>query len=122
MMREIFLTKRSVFLGLLVFGVLLGAARAQTETVLYSFCTHGGNRCTDGAIPFAGVVFDQAGNMYGTTSQGGVHGRGVVFKLTPKGEETVLYNFCAQSHCADGEYPAGGLILDQKANLYGVAG
>jgi uncharacterized repeat protein (TIGR03803 family) len=122
MMREIPLTKRSVLLGILVFGVLLGAAWAQTESVLYSFCAQGGNRCTDGAIPFAGVVFDQAGNMYGTTEEGGAHGRGVVFKLTPKGEETVLYNFCAQSHCTDGEYPAGGLILDQKGDLYGVAG
>jgi uncharacterized repeat protein (TIGR03803 family) len=122
MMREIPLTKRSVLLGLLVFGVLLGAAWAQTETVLYSFCAQGGNRCTDGAIPFAGVVFDLAGNVYGTTSLGGAHGRGVVFKLTPKGKETVLYNFCSQSHCADGEYPAADLVLDQKGNLYGVTG
>jgi uncharacterized repeat protein (TIGR03803 family) len=120
MMRTISLTKRSVVLGLLVFGVLLGAAWAQTETVLYSFCAQGGNSCTDGDQPVAGVVFDQAGNVYGTTQYGGAHGRGVVFKLTPKGKETVLYNFCAQSECTDGEYPYADLVFDQKGNLYGT--
>ena len=122
MMRETPVTRRSALLGLLVFGVLLGSAWAQTETVLYSFCAQGGNRCTDGANPFAGVVFDQAGNLYGTTANGGAHGRGVVFKLTPKGKETVLYNFCAHSHCTDGQYPAAGLVFDQKGNLYGTTG
>ncbi len=121
-MRKIPLTKRSALLGPLVLGGLLGVAWAQTETVLYSFCAQGGSKCTDGAIPFAGVVFDQAGNVYGTASQGGAHGRGVVFKLTPQGKETVLYNFCSQSHCTDGEYPASVLVFDQKGNLYGVTG
>jgi uncharacterized repeat protein (TIGR03803 family) len=120
MMWEISLPKRSAFLGFLVFGVLLGAAWARTGTVLYSFCSQGGHRCTDGDEPVAGVVFDQAGNLYGTTEHGGAHGRGVVFKLTPKGKETVLYNFCAQSHCTDGEYPGGDLVFDQKGNLYGT--
>ena len=58
------------------------------ETVLYSFCAQG---CTDGATPYAGVVFDQKGNLYGTTQYGGFSnyptdcykGCGVVFKLTP---------------------------------------
>ena len=120
MMRKIPLPKRSAVLGLLVFCVLLGAAWAQTETVLYSFCAQGGKRCTDGAIPFGGLVFDQAGNVYGTTLQGGAHGRGVVFKLTPKGKQTVLYNFCSRKDCADGEYPYADLVLDQKGDLYGA--
>jgi uncharacterized repeat protein (TIGR03803 family) len=122
MMRKIPLTKRIVLLGLLVFGVLLGAAWAQTETVLYSFCAQGGNRCTDGAISFAGVVLDQAGNVYGTAQYGGARGRGVVFKLTPKGKETVLYSFCALGggNCSDGQYPGANLVFDQKGNLYGT--
>ena len=58
------------------------------ETVLYSFCAQ--TNCADGANPHAGLVFDQKGNLYGTTYNGGVYnynscyyGCGVVFKLTP---------------------------------------
>jgi hypothetical protein len=50
------------------------------ETVLYSFCSQSG--CTDGAYPFAGLVFDKKGNLYGTTEEGG-NGYGTVFKLVP---------------------------------------
>ena len=89
MLRKRFLVNRSSMLVLLVFAVLQGAAWAQTETVLYSFCTQ--TNCTDGASPFAGVVFDQNGSLYGTTEYGGAYndcseygyGCGVVFKLTP---------------------------------------
>jgi uncharacterized repeat protein (TIGR03803 family) len=121
MMRKIPLTKRSALLGILVFGILLGTTWAQTERVLYSFCAQGGDRCTDGDEPVGGLVFDQAGSLYGTTWYGGAHAHGVVFKLTPKGKETVLHDFCAQSHCADGKYPSGELVFDQKGNLYGTA-
>jgi uncharacterized repeat protein (TIGR03803 family) len=111
-------------LVLLVFGVLLGAGWAQKETVLYSFCAQ--TNCADGLYPYAGVVFDQEGNLYGTTRSGGTYnnncgyGCGVVFKLTPKGKETVLYSFCAQGNCADGAEPFAGLVSDQKGNLYGT--
>jgi uncharacterized repeat protein (TIGR03803 family) len=122
MLRKTPLRKPSAMLVLLVFGVLLGAASAQTESVLYSFCAH--TNCTDGAGPSAGVVFDQNGNQYGTTSGGGScvysGGCGVVFKVTPKGEETVLYSFCAQSGCTDGVQPSAGLVFDKKGNLYGT--
>jgi len=54
-----------------------------TETVLYAFCPSSG--CADGSRPMAGVIMDPAGNLYGTTSQGGSGspGKGTVFKLTP---------------------------------------
>ena len=118
--------ERTVTLALLLFGLVLGAASAQTETVLYNFC-HSTN-CPDGALPYAGVVFDQQGNLYGTTSSGGNDGPncygyggcGVVFKLTPDGQETVLYTFCAQNNCTDGSSPDAGLIFDRKGNLYGT--
>ena len=77
-----------------------------------------------GRIPMAGLVFDQKGNLYGTTqSRRGLQqsdGCGVVFKLTPEGKETVLYSFCAQSNCTDGANPYAGLVFDQKGNLYGT--
>src|SRR5580693_1856226 len=85
----------STTLVLLVFGALLGAAWAQKESVLYSFCAQ--TSCADGANPMAGLVFDQKGNLYGTTSAGGsgIHGQwGAVFKLAPEGKYTVLYSFC----------------------------
>jgi uncharacterized repeat protein (TIGR03803 family) len=126
MLRKISLRKRSATLVLLFFGVLLGVAWAQTESVLYSFCAHHkGILCTDGGGP-VGLAFDQKGQLYGTTQYGGAHGDGrdmgggVVFKLTPGGKETVLYSFCAQYNCADGEFPSAALVFDQKGNLYGT--
>src|SRR5580692_1049585 len=100
MLRKPSLMKRWALLVFLVVGVLLSAAWAQTERVLYSFCQQ--TNCADGDAPFGGVVFDQKGNMYGTTAYGGGALRGVVFKVTPKGKETVLYSFCAQANCTDG--------------------
>ncbi len=119
MLGKISFAKRSALLVLLIFGVL-GAASGQTERVLYSFCAQ--TNCADGRYPQAGLVFDQKGNLYGTTNEGGAPGfyYGAVFKLTPKGKETVLYSFCSQNRCADGAWPIAGLVFDQKGNLYGT--
>jgi uncharacterized repeat protein (TIGR03803 family) len=86
-----------------------------TETVLYRFT--GGN---DGATPEAEVVFDHAGNLYGTTYAGGQNKDGTVFELTPSGSgwtESVLYNF---SGFGAGLNPAAGVIFDPAGNLYGT--
>lgn len=88
------------------------------ETVLYSFCSS--SSCPDGSIPYAGVIRDSQGNLYGTTYYGGAHGVGVVYKLDPSGHETVLYNFCSLANCADGLETATGVIRDSKGNLYGT--
>jgi uncharacterized repeat protein (TIGR03803 family) len=71
----------------------------------------------DGAIPHGGVIFDAAGNLYGTTHNGGTSGYGTVFQLTPSGALNVLHSFTGGS---DGAYPAGGLIADTAGNLYGT--
>lgn len=91
---------------------------------LYNFCSQ--PYCTDGAKPLGDLIVDAAGNFYGTTSMGGVNGRGTVFKLTPSGNgytESVLYNFCSQSQgsalCTDGVTPVG-LIEDSSGNLFGT--
>jgi uncharacterized repeat protein (TIGR03803 family) len=86
-----------------------------TQSVLHAFA--GGN---DGASPYAGLTFDTAGNIYGTTSAGGASGKGTIFKLSPSGgwTESVLYAFTGGP---DGASPRGGLILDAAGNLYGTA-
>jgi uncharacterized repeat protein (TIGR03803 family) len=98
---------------------------AWAETVLYSFCAQGGSTCTDGASPRATLILDGAGDLYGTTVQGGKYGAGAAFQLAPSGSgwaETVLYSFCAQGgiSCVDGSYPYSGLIMDGAGNLYGT--
>jgi uncharacterized repeat protein (TIGR03803 family) len=87
-----------------------------TESILYRFDSE-----NTGVSPEGGVIFDQAGNLYGTTSSGGAYGQGTVFRLSPSGSgwaETILYSFQGSS---DGAYPTGGLVLDQSGNLYGTA-
>ena len=67
----------------------------------------------------SGVTLDKGGNLYGTTSFGGLYGTGVVYELSPSPSgwtETVLYNFEGQS---DGEFPVGGVIMDKAGNIYG---
>ena len=93
-------------------GVVYEIDTSGHETVLYSFT--GGS---DGGIPFGGVVLDSAENAYGTTLEGGPYYAGVVFKVTPAGQETVLYSFTGG---ADGSGPEAGLIRDSKGDLYGT--
>ena len=96
----------------------------QQETVLYSFCSVPiSGVCTDGAYPYAGVIWDAtSGNLYGTTQWGG-NGSGTVFQLNIKQDsEKVLYSFCSiliDGICYDGQHPDGNLLLD-AGNLYGT--
>lgn len=66
------------------------------------------------------MVRDARGNFYGVTGGGGQFGYGTVYQITPGGSETVLYSFCAQPECADGDEPHGRIIIDVKGNLYGA--
>jgi len=107
---------------------LTGNASAEwKEKVLYSF--QGGD---DGAVPAGGVVFDQQGNLYGATQQGGgtdcspMADCGTVYQLAPPAKdgdpwtETVLHVFQGKQH-NDGEFPSGGVIADASGNIYGTA-
>ena len=100
-----------------------------TESVLHRFSG------ADGSYAGADLIFDAGGNLYGTTSTGGVNnpcpiegdpGCGTVFKLTPKGDgtwtESVLYSFCSSVGCTDGIFPDGRLVSDVAGNLYGTTG
>jgi len=97
------------------YGVVFKLDTTGTESVLYSFT--GG---ADGASPYAALLQDSAGNLYGTATGGGIggcipNGCGVVFKLDTTGTETVLYSFTGGT---DGGYPGAGLIQDAAGNLY----
>ncbi|HUE03540.1 MAG TPA: choice-of-anchor tandem repeat GloVer-containing protein [Bryobacteraceae bacterium] len=97
-------------------GVVYKVSPSGEETVLYAFT--GG---ADGGNPYAGVILDTAGNVYGTTLKGGSGncsgGCGVVYKITPAGQQNVLYSFTGAS---DGASPYGGVIADEAGNLYGT--
>ena len=105
-----------------VFKLSPNSDGSWTESVLYSFCTL--TNCADGASSYAGLIFDAAGNLYGTTAYGGASGGGIVFKLTlnPDGRwtESVLYTFCTLTNCVDGGFPAASLIFDRAGSLYGT--
>ena len=97
-------------------GTVFKLTKKRKESVLHSFA--GG---TDGVNPYAGLVQDVKENFYGTTYSGGAgcqgFGCGTVFKLDPKGKETVLHAFAT----ADGHYPDfGTLVRDAAGNLYGT--
>jgi uncharacterized repeat protein (TIGR03803 family) len=86
------------------------------ETVLYSFI-----RGVDGAgKPGTGVIRDAAGNLYGTTAEGGPFSSGTVFKVDTTGKETVLYYFTGGWGGTDGFLPSGALIRDAAGDLYGT--
>ena len=96
-----------------------------TESVLHTFGMWPNSR--DGCDPAAGLIFDAAGNLYGTTVDGGggigCSSCGVVFKLTPTStgwKETVLHHFGAWAKSRDGAFPEAGLVMDSAGNLYGT--
>ena len=91
------------------------ASPAQTFKILVSF------NDTDGEYPTSPLVQGLDGDFYGTTSGGGTHFDGTVFKVTPAGMLTTLYNFCSQASCADGGGPAD-LVLATDGNFYGTTG
>lgn len=101
----------------LIAGLAIGAApaaQAQTEAVLYSFAATGNGTSP---YPYAGVVRDAKGNLYGTTWIGGASGNGTVYKVSAKGVMTVLYSFAGGT---DGANPIGALLRDASGNLYGT--
>jgi uncharacterized repeat protein (TIGR03803 family) len=97
---------------------------ANTADPFLSFCNPPAT--PDCPVGPSGLIKDTAGNLYGTTSVGGAHGRGTVFQISFIQNVapflTVVYSFCAQGglSCTDGAYPLGGVILDAAGNLFGT--
>jgi uncharacterized repeat protein (TIGR03803 family) len=96
-------------------GTVFEMTTSGTETILHSF----ENNDIDGIHPYAGLVLDKTGNLYGTTVEGGGSSgaAGIVFEMTPSGTETILHTFGGSG---DGSFPWGGLVFDKSGNLYGT--
>ena len=93
--------------------------QGATLTTLYSFCAQ--TNCTDGALPYGGLVLATNGNFYGTTRRGGTgsacgsYGCGTVFEITPGGTLTTLHSF---DRYPDGAFPIAGLVQATSGNFY----
>lgn len=96
-------------------GTVFKISPNGTLTTLYSF-----SGSPDGELPIAALIQGTNGKLYGTTYQGGAFENGIVFEVTPSGNESVLYNFCSQPNCVDGAWPEAALIQASNGNFYGT--
>jgi len=113
---KLWFAQSKVLMGIVVILTLVSSSWATPkERVIHHF------QYLKGAVPYAGLIFDAQGNLYGTTVQGGTHGRGTAFELSPTAgggwTETVLYSF---NNAPDAANPYGGLVLDTAGSLYGT--
>jgi uncharacterized repeat protein (TIGR03803 family) len=107
------LISRFVLLSAILCAGLAGHVIGQTETVLNSF-----GAANLGTQPTGTLIEGPDGNFYGMTVQGGTYSKGTLFKITPQGVVTYIYNF--GSFTQDGAYPHGSLMLATDGSLYGV--
>jgi len=103
------------------YGTVFKITPAGTLTTLYSFCSQ--TNCADGQYAYAGLVQATDGDFYGSTSAGGggaYHQGGTVFKITPSGTLTTIYNFCSQPNCTDGDSSVARLVQASDGTFYGT--
>jgi uncharacterized repeat protein (TIGR03803 family) len=112
------MTGKRFFAAFALLLLALGNSAAAQEKILYSLKNNG----KDGTAPYGSLIFDAAGNLYGTTQYGGAHGAGTAFELTPNGDkgwtDKVLHNFDLNG--TDGWDPVAALVFDTAGNLYGM--
>jgi uncharacterized repeat protein (TIGR03803 family) len=99
-------------------GTVFKMTPSGALTTLYSFCKSPG--CSDGAFPLGALVRDDNGYFYGTTYQGGSHGGGTLFKITPSGTLTTLDVLCDGSGPCNYE-PEVGMVMASDGDFYGIA-
>lgn len=119
-------TARLIAWGGAALLITLGAA-VQTEAQSPAFKVIAHFNLTNGDIPGGGLVQGLDGNFYGATHWGGTNsgcensqGCGTIFRVTPTGQITTLYDFCSQQNCSDGSGPNGPLTLGTDGNFYGT--
>jgi uncharacterized repeat protein (TIGR03803 family) len=98
------------------------AGHDWNETRLYSFCA--AKDCKDGSAPSGSLLLDASGDVIGTVQTGGANNGGAIFKLSPSGSayaQSLLYSFCQQQKCADGQKPRTGVAMDSAGDLIGTA-
>lgn len=105
-------------------GTVFKITASGSFTTLYNFCSK--SNCADGEFPGGTLIQAAGGNLYGTTSSGGVvsgcnnSNCGTIFKITPTGTLTTLYSFCTESNCLDGGQPVAGVVQGTDGLFYGV--
>jgi uncharacterized repeat protein (TIGR03803 family) len=104
-------------------GSFIQVTPSGTVTDLYDFCFNNVGNCPDGANPSGQIALGPDGNLYGTTegnfSEG--EGDGSIYKITPAGSETTLYNFREACTTDCSGFPGWGLTLARNGNFYGVS-
>lgn len=104
-------------------GTIFKITTTGTLTTLHAFCSQ--PNCVDGEFPDGTLIQAAGGNLWGTTSAGGTIAGcnnancGTIYKISQAGAFTNIYNFCAQSNCADGGQPIAGLVQGTDGNFYG---
>jgi hypothetical protein len=101
-----------------IFEMTRDSKGVWTVTTLHSFDG------TNGSSPNGGLIFDESGNLYGTSPDGRAYDSGTVFKLTPSSDGwtfTVIYNFCREYGCPDGGGPLAGLVRGKDGSFLGTA-
>jgi uncharacterized repeat protein (TIGR03803 family) len=117
-----------VFAFALSFCARSVSAQTFTESTFYTFCSTGGEDCTDGVTPPLGAQLIQAadGNLWGVTTEAGtagnIEGWGTLYKITPSGTLTVVHSFCSEGagDCTEGGIPRGGVIQGPDGNIWGT--
>ena len=122
--------RRAAHVSFVVLGALAMVAgsaptlAAPGAKVVHAFRLCDPGTCPSGSGPYGNLASDSAGNLYGTTAEGGAHAAGTVFQLSPDGNGgytyQTIYNFCSEDLCADGSTPHGTLVVDAAGNLYGT--
>jgi uncharacterized repeat protein (TIGR03803 family) len=98
-------------------GVVYRLTLGGQFTVLHTF--YSCYPCVDGSLP-NGMILGSDGNFYGTTNYGGTGGVGTIFQISSTGDLKILYSFCSQVNCTDGEYVAYPPVQGNDGNLYGT--
>jgi uncharacterized repeat protein (TIGR03803 family) len=105
-------------------GSVFKITMSGNAATLYNFCAQ--PNCADGQEPDGTLIQAADGALYGTTSSGGTNycqsygGCGTIFRITPEGKLTTLYNFCSQTNCTDGFSPGAGLVQGTDGDFYGT--